>query len=145
MTLLLKEEANAPMETPTTLPPGQYQSTEFPRFGLPRYASRFPGRAEELRVEVVGEVEQSLVLAEELRDLPRVDQVSDFHCVTTWSHRSLPWSGFRFVDFYERLVVPRARPHRDRCAITAGERNPSTTPAETVIVPSARVWSRHAG
>jgi len=101
------------METPTTLPPGQYESAEFPRFGLPRYASRFPRQVDEVRIELAGDVEYTLTLSEDLRELPRVDQVSDFHCVTTWSHRSIPWSGFRFADFYERLVVPRARPSSD--------------------------------
>jgi DMSO/TMAO reductase YedYZ molybdopterin-dependent catalytic subunit len=39
-----------------------------------------------------------------------VEQVSDFHCVTTWSRRSLRWGGVRFVDFYNAVVLPKARP-----------------------------------
>jgi DMSO/TMAO reductase YedYZ molybdopterin-dependent catalytic subunit len=101
------------MKTPTALPPGQYEAAEFPRFGLPRFASRFPAQTEEIRIEVVGEVERPVALSEEFGEVRRVDQVSDFHCVTTWSRRSLQWSGFRFVEFYETVVVPRARPHRD--------------------------------
>jgi DMSO/TMAO reductase YedYZ molybdopterin-dependent catalytic subunit len=30
--------------------------------------------------------------------------------VTTWTRRSQRWSGFRFADFFERIVVPRTRP-----------------------------------
>jgi DMSO/TMAO reductase YedYZ molybdopterin-dependent catalytic subunit len=100
------------MEPKTELPPGQFESAEFPRFGLPRYASRFPTLVEEIRIEVVGEVEHPITLSSELDQLPRVDQISDLHCVTTWSHRSIPWSGFLFADFYETFVVPRARPQR---------------------------------
>jgi DMSO/TMAO reductase YedYZ molybdopterin-dependent catalytic subunit len=96
----------------SALPPGQFESAEFPRFGLPRYASRFPRLVEEIRIEVVGEVEHPITLSDELDQLPRVHQVSDFHCVTTWSHRSILWRGFRFADFYETCVVPRARPQR---------------------------------
>jgi len=43
--------------------------------------------------------------------LPRVEQISDFHCVTTWSHRFLSWGGVRFTDFYNRVIVPLAGPH----------------------------------
>lgn len=55
----------------------------------------------------------AVALSDELRALPRVDQTSDFHCVTTWSHRSLSWSGVLFADFYEKIVVPRALPRPD--------------------------------
>ena len=59
----------------------------------------------------MGRVERELHLSDALEGLPRVEQESDFHCVTTWSHRGLRWGGVRFVDFYERIVVPQARPH----------------------------------
>jgi DMSO/TMAO reductase YedYZ molybdopterin-dependent catalytic subunit len=48
----------------------------------------------------------------ELTALPRYEQTSDFHCVATWSRRGLLWSGYGFRDFYEQIVVPRARPER---------------------------------
>lgn len=65
------------------LPPGQHLTTGFPvldlgvrpKFHEPRW-----------RFEVKGEVERELSLSwEQFRQLPRVEQVSDFHCVTTWS------------------------------------------------------------
>lgn len=95
------------------LPPGQYEIDEFPRFGLAQFARRFPNDARQFKLSVRGDVEQSITVEDELRDLPRVDQETDFHCVTTWTRRSLRWSGFRFADFYEQIVVPRARPQRD--------------------------------
>ena len=94
----------------TKLPPGQREREDFPRFGLGGFAFRFPKEPEVLRIAVRGDLEHALTLAEEILELPRVEQVSDFHCVTTWSKRGLRWSGFRFRDFYESIVVPRARP-----------------------------------
>ena len=52
-------------------------------------------------------------LSKELDQLQRVEQASDFHCVTTWTKRSVRWSGVRFAEFYEALVVPRASPTGD--------------------------------
>ena len=45
-----------------------------------------------------------------LAQLPRVEQTSDFHCVTTWTRRGLRWGGVRFADFYEQIVVPLCPP-----------------------------------
>ncbi len=96
-----------------TLPPGQYELDEFPRFGLSQFANRFPKETRQISLKITGDVDESITVADELRQLPRVDQTSDFHCVTTWTRCSLRWSGFRFSDFYERIVVPRARPQQD--------------------------------
>jgi len=93
------------------LPPGQRERPTFPRFGLTRFAHRFPRQTAQPELEVVGGVALDLHLPNALEGLPRIEQESDFHCVTTWSHRGLRWGGVRFVDFYERVVVPQARPH----------------------------------
>ncbi len=39
-------------------------------------------------------------------DLARVEQTSDFHCVTTWTRQEVRWSGVRFADFYARHIEP---------------------------------------
>jgi len=93
------------------LPPGQYEFESFPRFGLRKFAYRFPKDTARIELKVGGDVGEPITLADEILALPRVDQTSDFHCVTTWSRRDQRWSGFRFRDLYQRLVVPRARPH----------------------------------
>jgi DMSO/TMAO reductase YedYZ molybdopterin-dependent catalytic subunit len=100
------------MTTPK-LPPGQYEIDEFPRFGLIQFARRFPKSGAAFELAIRGDVDQPVTITDELRDLPRIDQISDFHCVTTWTYRSVRWSGFRFADFYERIIVPRSRPHQD--------------------------------
>ena len=92
------------------LPPGQRDAATFPRFGLPQFARRFPEETSRIELEIIGNVEHQLHLLDALTGLPRIEQVSDFHCVTTWSHRSLRWGGVRFADFYEKIVVPRAGP-----------------------------------
>jgi len=101
------------MTAKTPLPPGQFELKEFPRFGLPRFANRLPEEAHRISLEIRGDLSQPVTISEALLELPRVDRTSDFHCVTTWSRRSLRWSGFRFSDLYERVIVPRARPERD--------------------------------
>jgi DMSO/TMAO reductase YedYZ molybdopterin-dependent catalytic subunit len=35
--------------------------------------------------------------------VPKVAQVSDFHCVTTWTKQDVPWAGFRFADVVKRV------------------------------------------
>ena len=101
------------MSNETKLPPGQYELDQFPRFGLSQFANRFPKETRQVSLELTGDVDESITVSDELFNLPRVDQTSDFHCVTTWTRRSLRWSGFRFSDFYERIVIPRARPQQD--------------------------------
>jgi len=57
---------------------------------------------------VDGLVEKPLKLTyENLKSLPQVTQVSDFHCVEGWSVADIRWGGFRF-----REIVNRAKPNR---------------------------------
>lgn len=93
------------------LPPGQRETADFPRFGLTQFARRFPSQTTRPTLQVIGLVDSELSLDDPLQQLPRIEQTSDFHCVTTWSRRSLRWSGVRFADFFERVVRPQARPN----------------------------------
>lgn len=88
------------------LPPGQRETFLFPRFGLPQYANRFPSEVDRIRFSIGGDIEEFEVSAN-LSALPRVHQISDFHCVTTWSKLNLQWSGYSFKDFYTALVLPK--------------------------------------
>ena len=96
-----------------TLPKGQRAIVDFPRFGLGQFQYRFPDRIECVAFEVRGDVENPLLVEARFLELPRTKQVSDLHCVTTWSKCGLEWSGVRFRDFYEQLVVPEVRPEPD--------------------------------
>jgi DMSO/TMAO reductase YedYZ molybdopterin-dependent catalytic subunit len=58
-------------------------------------------------LEVGGDVENPLSLSwEDFLALPQVDDVSDFHCVTTWSRYDNHWRGVRFRTIAE-LAIPR--------------------------------------
>ena len=58
------------------------------------------------RLKIGGLVEQPISLTyDELRTLPRAEQVSNFHCVTGWSVDNVHWGGVRIAD-----VLARARP-----------------------------------
>jgi sulfoxide reductase catalytic subunit YedY len=55
------------------------------------------------RLQVSGLVEQELVLTHrELLALPRVTQVSDFHCVTGWTVKNVRWTGVRITDIFAK-------------------------------------------
>jgi DMSO/TMAO reductase YedYZ molybdopterin-dependent catalytic subunit len=92
------------------LPPGQRERADFPRFGIDKFATRFPKDAQTAALQISGEVATPLWLDSPLEGLPRVEQVSDFHCVTTWSKRGLRWGGVRFSVFYEQVLLPKAQP-----------------------------------
>ncbi|MCP4319010.1 MAG: molybdopterin-dependent oxidoreductase [Hyphomicrobiales bacterium] len=93
-----------------TLPVGQFDIGEMPRFGLTRFADRFPDEVKKIQLGIGGDVEHLVEVADELSNLPRVKQISDFHCVTTWSCRGLEWEGILFKDLYANIVLPLARP-----------------------------------
>ncbi len=95
------------------LPPGQREIDALPRFGLTKFAQRFPSEPEKIAIDIGGDVEQPIQISAEINQLERIDQVSDFHCVTTWTKREVSWSGFRFVDFYKELVIGLAQPEAD--------------------------------
>ena len=98
------------MRTSSALPPGQREIESFPRFGLTPFAVRFPTEIETVKLQIGGDVEASVEVGKELGHVARVEQCSDFHCVTTWTRRGLQWGGIRFSDFYQQIVVPLACP-----------------------------------
>src|ERR1700736_691143 len=100
-----------PMQQNKPLPPGQREIPTFPRVGLPKYAQRVPDVSVEFKLTISEDTGKSTQLDRHtLQHLQRVEQTSDFHCVTTWSRRGLHWSGFRFRDFYEQIFVPAIQP-----------------------------------
>jgi len=98
------------MNRTTVLPRGQHEIDVLPRFGLTKFAHRFPRETEYISIDIGGDVKHSIRVSAELKQLERIDQASDFHCVTTWTKRAVSWSGFRFSDFYQNLIVAQAQP-----------------------------------
>jgi DMSO/TMAO reductase YedYZ molybdopterin-dependent catalytic subunit len=96
------------------LPVGQHALDVFPRWGLPRFIRLRPHRPEHPKLRLEGDVFHSQdVELQSLDGVTRREQVSDLHCVTTWTRRGLRWSGFAFRDLYEHFVVPRVRPRAE--------------------------------
>jgi DMSO/TMAO reductase YedYZ molybdopterin-dependent catalytic subunit len=61
------------------------------------------------RLEITGDVHNPVTLSwDDFMALPEVEDVSDFHCVTTWSRFDNHWRGVRMRDLAE-LVVPDDR------------------------------------
>lgn len=66
------------------------------------------------RLIVDGQVERPFTLTyEELRAMPAVRQVSDFHCVEGWGVGDVQWDGVRVQS-----IIDRARPSKDVRYIT---------------------------
>lgn len=85
------------------LPPGQKLTTGFPVLDL-GVQPEIP--LNEWSLTLDGEVEHPAVLSwAQLNALPQVEDVSDFHCVTTWSKFDCRWGGVAFTTLYE-LVQP---------------------------------------
>lgn len=93
------------------LPPGQ-RAAPFERFGLPQFADRRVQVPTRPVLMVGGDVRLAAQfdLAELLADLPRHEQRSDLHCITTWSALDLDWSGVRLRDVARR-VAESVEPH----------------------------------
>jgi DMSO/TMAO reductase YedYZ molybdopterin-dependent catalytic subunit len=88
------------------------------------------------RLEVGGLVENPLTLTwPDLLALPQVEDVSDFHCVTTWSRYNNHWRGARFRTIAE-LAVPAESAHFVLC--TGYDFMPGSDIPYTTNVPLAR-------
>lgn len=86
------------------LPPGQHLTAGFPVLDL---GIRPNISLEKWRLEVHGLIENSKSFSwEEFKGLPQFEDVSDFHCVTTWSKFDCRWSGVAFFTLAE-IVRPK--------------------------------------
>jgi DMSO/TMAO reductase YedYZ molybdopterin-dependent catalytic subunit len=80
-----------------------------PESGSIRWTDR---RGEEpYYLTIDGLVEKPLRLSyAEIKALPQVRQVSDFHCVEGWSVKDIQWRGFRFSEIMKRIKTkPEAK------------------------------------
>ena len=87
------------------LPVGQHAVTNWPVLDLGEQPDVDLSR---WALEVGGLVENPFSLTwDQFLALPQADDVSDFHCVTTWSRYDNRWRGVRFRTIAE-LAVPKA-------------------------------------
>jgi DMSO/TMAO reductase YedYZ molybdopterin-dependent catalytic subunit len=115
------------------LPTGQRAVTNWPVLDLGDLP-RIP--LDDWRLEIEGACENPLTLDwRRFRALETVDDVSDFHCVTTWSRMDNHWKGVRFATLAE-LAVPKATAHFVRT--TGYDRMPGTDIPYTTNLPLER-------
>lgn len=90
------------------LPPGQTLTDKFPVLSYGP-TPRFDPAKWDFRV--VGMVEKPLQFTyEQFLALPQTRQVSDFHCVTTWSRYNNAWEGVKVLDLMKMVsLTPDAR------------------------------------
>lgn len=87
------------------LPPGQRQVHNFPVLDLGVKPAVAP---EKWQLKIHGHVDNPLLLDwPQFMALPQFTDVSDFHCVTTWSQFDMTFTGVAFLTLAE-LVRPRA-------------------------------------
>ena len=73
------------------IPVGQTETAKWPVLDLGRQPEVTPSTWELL---IDGAVENPVRLSwTDFNALPQVEDVSDFHCVTTWSKLDIPWKG----------------------------------------------------
>jgi len=111
---------------------------------LTPFAHRFPKDSNDLRLKIGGLVANEAIVSDELLQLPRVEQNSGFHCVTTWSCRALQWSGFRFADFFEQIVQSSCSPANEATValLWAQDGYRTTLPLEDLLSDDALLTDR---
>lgn len=94
--------------TDDLIPPGQHVTKGFPVLDL-GLKPEVP--LEQWRLLIDGLVENPVELAwAQFNRLPRVEDVSNFHCVTTWSKLNCRWKGVPFTEVLELVKpLPEAR------------------------------------
>jgi DMSO/TMAO reductase YedYZ molybdopterin-dependent catalytic subunit len=93
-----------PVQSTDRLPPGQRLVNNFPVLDL---GIRPEVSLEQWELKVHGLVENAVTIKwDQLLALPQFKDVSDFHCVTTWSQYDMEWEGVSFFTLAE-LVKPK--------------------------------------
>ena len=86
------------------LPVGQHEVKNWPVLDLGEQPQVSPA---EWKLEIGGLAENPFTLTwDQFLALPQAEDVSDFHCVTTWSRYDNRWRGVRFRTIAE-LAVPQ--------------------------------------
>lgn len=115
------------------LPVGQHEVRNWPVLDLGEQPAIEHDR---WRLEVGGLVENPFTLTwDQFMALPQVEDLSDFHCVTTWSRYDNPWRGVRFRTIAE-LAVPTEEARFVLC--TGYDSMPGTHIPYTTNLPLAR-------
>jgi DMSO/TMAO reductase YedYZ molybdopterin-dependent catalytic subunit len=97
-------KARPKVRSTNRLPPGQREVHNFPVLDL---GVRLDVSLQDWRLRIQGHVENPVTLSwEQFLALPQFTDVSDFHCVTTWSQFDMRWQGVAFFTIVD-LVRPK--------------------------------------
>jgi len=100
----LAGKAGPAMRSTDRLPPGQRQVHNFPVLDL---GVRPDITLDKWELKIHGHVENPVALNwQQFLALPQFKDVSDFHCVTTWSQFDMTWGGVAFFTIAD-LVKPK--------------------------------------
>jgi DMSO/TMAO reductase YedYZ molybdopterin-dependent catalytic subunit len=107
------------------LPPGQYVTEKWPVLDL----GWKPGiRTEQWQLVIDGACAHPVTLDwQDFMALEQTRDVSDFHCVTTWSKLDIAWEGVRFAD-----LMALVEPHDDATHVLCHAYDEYTTNLELV-------------
>ena len=115
------------------LPVGQHEVTNWPVLDL---GEQPHVSMAEWKLDVGGLVDNPLTLTwDEFLALPQAEDVSDFHCVTTWSRYDNHWRGVRFRTIAE-LAIPKEEAKYVLC--TGYDFMPGTSIPYSANLPLAR-------
>ena len=115
------------------LPVGQHEVKNWPVLDL---GEQPDVSIDTWKLDVGGLVENPMTLTwDRFLSLPQAEDISDFHCVTTWSRFDNHWRGVRFKTIAE-LVVPKDSAHHVLC--TGYDFMPGSYIPYTVNLPLAR-------
>jgi DMSO/TMAO reductase YedYZ molybdopterin-dependent catalytic subunit len=129
-----------PEEIERRVPPGQYLTDKFPVLSYGP-APRF--NPEKWDFRVLGLVEEPLRFSyQEFRALPQSRQVSDFHCVTTWSRLDNVWEGVKVRDLMQRVKL---KPEAHFVLVHCDAGYTANLPLETFLDEDVMLAHRHDG
>ena len=115
------------------LPVGQHEVKNWPVLDL---GDQPEVSLDTWQLEITGLVENPFTLSwQQFLALPRAADVSDFHCVTTWSRYDNHWGGVKFATIAE-IAVPR--PEATFVLCTGYDVMPGSRIPYTVNVPLSR-------
>jgi DMSO/TMAO reductase YedYZ molybdopterin-dependent catalytic subunit len=122
------------------LPPGQRLTTGFPVLDLGIQPEISLG---EWRLNVGGLVENPKSFTwEEFNSLPQFEDVSDFHCVTTWSKFDVRWGG---VAFFTLSEIVRPKPEAKHVLFGSYDDYTTNVRIEDVMDDDALIASKYDG
>ena len=122
------------------LPPGQHRTTGFPVLDL---GIKPEISLDQWRLEIGGLVENPVSFTwEAFNALPQFEDISDFHCVTTWSKFDVRWGG---VAFFTLIDIVRPKPEAKHVLFTSRDGYTTNVRIEDVMDDDVLVATKYDG